>query len=277
VTCNTRHGGRPGQGLPRSRVPRRLGAVLVALLACGASVFAPATAARAGTILNTLEGYDDRARGWTGGIDGLFSAEGGNTESLDLEAGGRIQWRGERHRVRVQSSLSYEESGGVEIAREAVGHARHNYDLSDAWATVLFAQLQHNPFQRLTRRWLLGAGLRHDLYDDGQGHVRVGATPMLEIEKIKDGGDPRARGRLSLFAHVARGLREGIRLDLVAFWQPLFSDLEATRTSATATFTIDLTGSIDLKVGASVADNSRPPAGVERTDWETFVGLGWGF
>ncbi len=270
----------PNRSLQRRRTglrpPRQ--AVLAALLPLVPLLLAISPAGlRAGTIINTLEGYDDRARGWTGGIDGLFSAEGGNTETLDLEVGGRTQWRGERGRVRVQGSFSYEESGGVEIGREAVGHVRHNYDLSEAWASVVFAQLQHNPFQRLTRRWLLGAGLRRDLFDDERGHVRLGATPMLEIEKIQDGGDPHARGRLSVFLHVARRLRQDVRLDLVGFWQPLFSDLAAARTTATATFSIDVTGAVDLKVGVSVTDNSRPPEGVERTDWETFVGLGLGF
>ncbi len=253
-------------------------AVLAALLPLTPLLLALAPpAVHAGTILNTLEGYDDRVRGWSGGLDGLFGAEGGNTETVDLEAGGRVQWRGERGRVRLQGSFAYEESGGVEIEREAVGHLRHNLDLSAHWATVAFGQLQHDPFQRLTRRWLLGLGLRRDVYDDGRGHVRLGATPMLEIEKIKDGGDPHARGRLSVFLHVARQLREDIRLDLVGFWQPLFSDLAATRTSATATLSIALTGAVDLRVGAAVNDNSRPPAGVARTDWETFLGLGLSF
>jgi hypothetical protein len=188
-----------------------------------------------------------------------------------------VQWRGERGRIRLQGSVAYEESGGVEVEREAVGHLRHNHDLSPRWATVAFGQLQHDPFQRLTRRWLLGVGLRRDIQDDDRGHVRLGATPMLEIEKLKDGGDPHARGRLSVFLHVARQLREDIRLDLVGFWQPLFSDLGATRTSATATVSIDLTGAVDLRVGAAVDDNSRPPAQVARTDWETFLGLGLSF
>jgi putative salt-induced outer membrane protein YdiY len=250
---------------------------VVGLLAVATFLVAMAPPGRAGTIVNTLEGYQEDGNGWTGGVDGLFSGSGGNTESVQLEVGGRAQWLGARDRLRLQAAMAYEESGGEETERDVVAHLRHNRDLSPAWSTVLFGQIQHNPFQRLRRRWLLGAGLRHDLSDDDRGSVRLGATPMLEIEKLDDAGGTTARGRLSVFLHVARDLRDDVRVDLVGFWQPLFSDVADFRAVGNLTLTVAVTGAVDLKTGVSVEDDARPPAGVERTDWETFVGLALGF
>lgn len=235
------------------------------------------TTTQAGAILNTLDGFDDSARGWNGGLKGLFSGSGGNTESIQFGVGGRVQHRSEHDRIRLQTSMAYKENDGKETERNVVVHLRHNHDLSPDWATVLFGQIQHNPFQRLQRRWLLGAGLRHDLYDDDRGQVRVGATPMLEIEILENTDGPVTRGRMSVFAHVARRLSDNTRLNLVGFWQPLFSDLADARAVGNATVTVEVTGNVDLKVGASVEHDARPPAGVERTDWETFVGLELGF
>jgi putative salt-induced outer membrane protein YdiY len=246
-------------------------------LACVLVVVCLAPAAQGSTILNTLGGYNDREPGWSGGVDVLFSAEGGNSESIELESGFRAQWRGARDRVRMQSSVSYEETAGVETEREVVAHVRHNRDLSDDWATVTFGQIQHNPFQRLQRRWLIGAGLRYDLYDDERGSVRIGVTPMLEIEKLQDGGDAESRGRLSTFVHVGRQLREDVRLDLTGFWQPTFRSLADARATGNATLAIDVIGSVDLKVGVEVEYDAKPPEGVENTDWETMLGLGLTF
>ncbi|MFT5233893.1 MAG: hypothetical protein ACI9UQ_001935, partial [Candidatus Krumholzibacteriia bacterium] len=62
-------------------------------------VVSPSTS-DAGAILNTLQGYDVDEPGWSGGLDGLFSGSGGNTDRIFFSLGGRTQWRGERNRYR---------------------------------------------------------------------------------------------------------------------------------------------------------------------------------
>jgi putative salt-induced outer membrane protein YdiY len=82
---------------------------------------------------------------------------------------------------------------------------------------------------------------------------------------------------LSIFLHLARQLNGNTKLDAVAFWQPLFSDVSASRAVGNLALTVAISGEVDLKVGASIEDNARPPAGVKRTDWSTFTGLGVSF
>jgi len=230
-----------------------------------------------GVILNTLAGYDQREPGWSGKIDGLFSGSGGNTERIIFSAGGQVQWRGEVNRWCLQSVGAYEESAGRETARNVVVHLRHNRDLSEAWASILFAQVQHNPFQRLESRWLFGAGARVNVRDDEQGRIGIGLTPMLELERIDGEPGHHTRGRLSAFVHVAQHLNDRTRLDLTAFWQPLFSDIQAWRAVGNVALVVEINGHLDLKLGAAVEDDARAPAGVERTDWSTYAGLSWSF
>ncbi|MBE0567983.1 MAG: DUF481 domain-containing protein, partial [Krumholzibacteria bacterium] len=215
--------------------------------------------------------------GWSGGLDGLFSASGGNTAGVQAGVGGRLQWRGGPHRLRLQASGGYQESDGVVKERNLVAHLRHNRDLPGRWATVAFAQVQTNPFQRLASRRLLGAGLRLDLAGDGRGTVALGATPMLEIERLSGRPGHTTRGRLSMFLHAARQMGPATRLDAVVFWQPLFADLAAARLVGNLALTVDVAGSVDLKLGAAVEDNADAPAQVERTDWSTYAGVGVGF
>jgi len=246
-----------------------LGLALAAVL-CAAPV-------SASVILNTLEGYEQLDPGWSGNLSGLFSGSGGNTERILFEAGGKVQWQLEKDRLRLQASGGYEESAGLETARNVVVHLRHNRDLNEKLATVSFAQVQHNPFQQLQSRWLFGAGVRQYLWKDEKGNVSYGVTPMLELERLEGHDDHLARGRLSVFLHIARHLSDSARLDLVAFWQPLFSDFSDSRATANLVFTVDMIGEVDLKVGVNVEDNATPPVGVERTDWQTYMGLGLDF
>lgn len=232
-----------------------------------------ATTAQAGVILNTLQGFEWDEPGWSGGLGAAFSASGGNTESLELEGGGRVQWRNDRDRWQLLAAGSYEESGGAETERSLVFHLRQNHRLADRLHTVVFAQRQHNPFQRLQSRWLLGAGLRWDLHDEGRDQVAVGATPMLEIERLEDEDDHHTTVRVSTFLLLARTLSEGVRLDGVGFYQPAWDDPLDFRASASLALSVEVAGALDLRAGYGVEHDDAPPAGVAATDWQSSLGF----
>jgi putative salt-induced outer membrane protein YdiY len=230
--------------------------------------------AEAGIILNTLDALGEGRPGWSGGLDAGFSASGGNTEVVSLRAGGRLLRRTEDDVWRLQGSAERSETGGVESARAVVGHLRQNHHLGGPLYSIAFAQVQHNPFQRLRSRWLFGAGGRWDLSTDARGAVSVGATHMVERERIRDEQGATTDQRLSAFLRLGRSLREGVTLDLVGFYQPLWSDFADARAMGIATLRVELTGSLSLQVGGNLDYDARPPAGVGKTDWQTTTGLG---
>ena len=247
------------------------------LFVCFLLALALTSPAHAGVILNTLEGGADSDPGVSGRIGGLFSAKGGNSEEISLEAGGRLDWADGIQRVRLQVTGDYEENSGIETERNIVGHLRHNRQLSARFSSVLFAQIQHNPFQHLKRRWLLGAGPRFDMVRVEQDLIAFGATPMLEIERVEGAEESLTRGRLSTFVQLSRRLSASTRLTGTAFYQPLFADFGAVRAVGDVALVVDVTGSLELKTGYSVEHNSEPPAGVAETDWSTYLGLTYGF
>jgi len=235
------------------------------------------TIAHAGVILNTLEASPKAGPGLSGRIGGLFSAKGGNSEEVSLEAGGRLDWVVGSQRLRLQVTGNYEETSGVETERNIVGHLRHNRRLNDQWSSILFAQIQHNPFQHLKRRWLLGAGPRYDMVRTEQDLVALGATPMLEIELVDGREESLSRGRLSTFLQLSRRLSSTTRLTGTGFYQPLFADFSSVRAVGDLALVVDVTGALELKTGYAVEYNSEPPEGVQDTDWSTYLGLTYGF
>jgi putative salt-induced outer membrane protein YdiY len=233
----------------------------------------PSVRAAGGIILNTLQGLDDHEPGWSGSVSGLYSASGGNTERLILAASGRVQWRGERNRWQFRSAFGYEESGGNRTANNATTHLRHNYDITDVFATVAFVQVQENEFQRIESRWLAGLGMRADVLDNDRTTFIVGATPMYELQRIEDVAGRSEHWRLSTFIIAERRLNDTFRTDFSGFYQPRFSDTADYRTVLTLTFVAEITDRLDMKLGATTETNSRPAAGVEKTDWTTFASL----
>lgn len=229
--------------------------------------------AHAGAILNTLQTAGDGAIGWSGGLDGMFSGSGGNTEKILAEAGGVVQFRTEAQRLRLQVSGGYEESQERPTARNVVAHLRHNRRLGSGWATVTFAQIQSNPFQRLSSRVLAGAGVRKRFGQDDR-RLTIGATPMVESERLEHEDGHLTRGRLSTFVVISHALTANTRITGMGFWQPLFGDLADARAIGNLALVTDLSGSVSLKVGGALEHDSRPAAGVEKTDWSSYAGLG---
>jgi len=230
--------------------------------------------AHAGAILNTLQSSGDGDPGWSGGLDGMFSGSGGNTEKILVEAGGSVQFRGTASRLRLQISGGYEESRREVTARNVVAHLRHNRDLGAGWATVTFGQVQSNPFQRLSSRVLAGMGVRRRFGNDADHRLTLGVTPMLESERLEHEDGHLARGRLSTFLTLSQRLTAATTVSAMGFWQPLFSDLADARAVGNLTVITDLTGNVSLKIGAAVEHDSRPADGVEKTDWNSYAGVG---
>jgi putative salt-induced outer membrane protein YdiY len=233
------------------------------------SFVTPADAA----FLNSLRGFDRTRQGWSGSLDGSYGASGGNSEESIFSGAARAQLRDDRHTWRLIAAGNRTTTRGVETAKSAMGHLRHNYRLSDQWATLVFLQAQQNPFQRLDSRYLVGFGARYNLIDDGGVLWSAGAAQMFESERIQDEEGHTNVQRLSAFTSVETELREGIVLDAMVFYQPRWADFSDWRLFSQIELDIELNGVLSLFTGAMVQHNAKPPEGVEQTDWTTTTGF----
>jgi putative salt-induced outer membrane protein YdiY len=232
----------------------------------------PAVGARA-AIVNSLRGFDRDEPGWSGSVDGSYGASGGNTDQSTFMGSARLQWKGTLHIGRLIGTGKRTTNDGIETARATLAHLRHNYLLSERWATVAFLQLQENPFQRLDERFLAGLGGRWRAVKGKTTLIYLGATYMFEKERIQgeDGFD--TANRLSSFASLELELRAGLFIDFLVFYQPRLDDFADWRAYGEIRLEVELVGSLSLFTGYNLQYDSKPPAGVEETDWNTKTGF----
>ena len=232
----------------------------------------PAAGARA-AIVNSLRGFDGDEPGWSGSVAGSYGASGGNTSESTFTGSGRLQRKGASNIWRLIGSGKRTTSRGEETARSALAHLRHNYLLSDRWATLAFLQLQKNPFQRLDSRILMGLGGRWQALKGESTLIYLGAAHMFEQERIQgEQGHDKAQ-RISGFISLEVELRDGVFVDCLVFYQPRWSDFADWRIFGEASLEVELTGSLSLFTGYNLEHDTRPPAGVEQTDWDTKTGF----
>ncbi len=232
----------------------------------------PVTGARA-AIVNSLRGFDRDEPGWSGSVDGSYGASGGNTQESTFMGSARLQWKGASHIGRLIGSGKRTTNNGTETARSTLAHLRHNYLLSNRWATVMFLQLQENPFQRLDSRFLAGLGGRWQAVKGKSTLIYLGATYMFEKEQIQDEEGFEKAQRLSSFASLELELRDGVFVDLLGFYQPKFDDIADWRAYGEIRLEVELIGSLSLFTGYNLQYDSKPPIGVKETDWTTKTGF----
>lgn len=225
----------------------------------------------AAQILNTLSGFEER-RGWQGEAGGYLRLSGGNTDVRDYAASAALQWEGGRNRVRAIADYSSTRSNGEDTSEELTGHLRHNYQLTTWLATLAFAQWQHNPFQDLDLRRLLGLGARFDLIRTEPRRLSIGVAAMHESERLVGAAQTETE-RLSAYLDFHRDLREYLRVAVVGWYQPDLGNFADLRASVLADLDVDLTGSLTLVLGSSYEYDSRPPAGIADADWGVRTGL----
>ncbi len=240
-------------------------------------LLAGATRANA-QIINTLRGWDDDEPGWSGELAAAIAIAQGNTEYFEFDFSAAAQYAADRHRVRALASAARRTASGIEVAEVTLLHLRHNYRLTRVVHSLMFVQAQHNPFQRIDSRLLLGLGARFDVVRAETWEASAGAAYMRDRENLTD-DDMGAvgRSRASFFATVLGRLTDQVLVDMYGFYQPVLNDFSDARASLGSNLDVTLVGQLTLVTGIRLAHNSRPAAGVEKDDFWLRTGLRFKF
>ena len=235
---------------------------------------APASA----RIVNTLRGFDDKERGWSGAVEGAVSSGMGNSEYLQIEIAAAMQYQNESHRWRLLGRNMRLTTSGKEQAENRMAHLRHNYRILPWLASVAFVQGQYSPFQRIETRVLIGAGGRFDVVREEKWSVAFGATCMREDEELTGGNDRFTTDyRFSFFTSVFRDVSKGVDIDVTGFYQPLPGDFSDARALAAVNLRSEITETLYLLFNYGLEYDSRPAAGVEESDQTLRSGFGYSF
>lgn len=259
--------------------PRRYRGLLVAL------TLLPALASAQ---VNT-EAY--RARfgepGWHGDAHLAFALRDGNSESLNLGAGFRLQkatpfasyseeeqdFRSPRRLFFLVADYAREEQSDERSVNQGFGHLRFTHMVEAVWGWETFLQVEYDEFTRLDRRVLLGAGLRWAVDETPQRVFHLGTGLMAESERLDAvaGAAPRETSdvvRSTSYATLVWrfGVEGRAALRSTLYVQPRVDDVEDLRILEEAALDVALTQRLSLGLSLVVEHDNRPPAGVERTD-----------
>lgn len=229
-------------------------------------------------IVNTLRGWDEQRMGWSGGTEGAVAVADGNTDYFEFELSAAVQHQTTANRWRFLGRLMRRTAYGTEIAESRMAHVRHNHRLTRHFSTLAFLQGQYEPFKRIEQRYLAGAGLSIDLREATDWNSIAGAAVMYENEELTDNrGQTTDDVRLSFFASVFRDVKEGVDVDVIAFYQPRVDAPGDARATVAAGIRADIVGSLYAVIRYAAEYDSDPAPGVDGLDQNLRAGLGYKF
>ncbi len=252
------------------------GFLLLALLAL---VIAPGALA-AQAILNTERFQLGEVEGRHASVDASGSLKRGNSEVLDLSASGMVGVMRDRHWPRLIFGGQYLSDEERSILDQQFAQLRYSYIFSDRLTSFHFVQAQKNETLLLQSRWLVGSGLRWELYRSERTELAAGTGLMAESERLDRSrlspGESweSDRIRVANLAVFSRELESGARILNIVYLQPDVGELSNLRVLNELGLLIPLTDRLRTTAALEWRRDTRPPADLGRDDLNLRVGLG---
>lgn len=224
-------------------------------------------------------GLDD-VEGWSGSFRFDLGGSGGNSDKFSGALGVLAQHRRENAVNLITFSYDYAETSGTKDTDKQALHLRHTQDLRDRVAWEAFTQWQRNEFTRLSRRVLLGGGLRWDLLDAEQkesgSRLYLGTGAFAESESIRSGSDEETV-RANLYLSAVLPVFNDCKLSSTLYFQPAFDDPGDYRAIGSLGFSVPVRENLSLELSLNLEYDSEPPASVKKHDITYLTGIRWSF
>jgi hypothetical protein len=210
--------------------------------------------------------------GVTGQVELKLNWREGNSPLFDIGGAGTLLVRHDRVLGLVLARGEYGISRGLTLVRKIFEHARMRVTLDERWRWELFAQHEYDQFRRLALRALVGTGPALQVVDRKPVTVLVGASYLLEHERLDgrataaDAGRRTLAHRASLYVTGRESIGPGVTIIETVYAQPRLDEPDDLRLLGEFAVLAKLSERVTLKNSLTVAYDATPPDGVQGYD-----------
>jgi len=191
-------------------------------------------------------------------FDGGFRVTHLDTDVAEIEVATRARTGtddGERIAERYQMS----------IKADAYPEAR--------WSPFVFGSAERDRFKQLDLRSNAGGGVKYTIVRDEETEVSLSMAVLHSHEDFRTSGDSVDDGRLSWRFKGLRELREGVVVQNVSFYQPVWDAGNDYQASSDTQLNVQVFGGLAMTAGYQYERDSTPAEGVKPDDHYVKVGV----
>jgi hypothetical protein len=196
----------------------------------------------------------------------------GNNPLFDVGGAGTVLVRRGRILGLALARGEYGVSRGLTLIQKIFEHVRVRVELDERWRWEVFGQHEYDEFRRLALRALTGTGPVLQVVDTKPVAVLVGASYMLEHERLDeragtaDAGTRTTAHRASFYVTGRESVGTGVTIIETVYAQPRIDEPDDLRLLGEFAVLAKLSERVSLKNSLTVAYDRTPPDGVKGYD-----------
>ena len=194
-----------------------------------------------------------------------FTLQDGNVKVLTYLASLRVDYVDMNNHYYLIGSAIYGEQDAEEFKNQGFAHLRWTH-IRWFFGPEFFIQVEHDKFKSLGLRQLNGIGLRAEPMKS----MAFGFAGMSDYERIKSPLQSNLDWRASTYVSVNQDWN-GLKFNLVSYYQPLFNDPEDFRLLSIAYMGYPISKSFSIINQFNYAYDTNPPDGVVKKDVSVMV------
>ena len=217
--------------------------------------------------------YDDTS-GWSGAIDGSFSAQQNSTLFYNLGLRPRVQYKTRKNYFFVLADLSYTASKSQTYSNSGMMHFRYARRINNsAWKWESYAQIQYNQLLNQRLRALGGTGLRWKFIDTNNVRFFAGSSFFYEYEELQTEAVINEAVRWSNYLSWFISTKSGFSFTGVTYYQPKIDFFNDFRLSGQYSLGVSVSKRLEVRLEYNVFYDSKPPKDVRNYVFSTTAGI----
>ncbi len=222
--------------------------------------------------------FDNTNSEFVGSFEADIRGASGNTDNSALHLGTNLIWRRSHYINLMIIGYDYGESNNKRNINKTFIHARHIQQYNSTFDWEIFTQIEQNEFTRLSRRKLLGGGIR--LAVATNGYLGIGAFYFTErldkadftTDNLNDDGI-----RYNAYWSGDYNFNEATLFESQLYYQPKSDDFNDYRVLFNGSIKVNISQNLGLKISIAVIHDNRPPQNIEQTDFSYRSGIEYNF
>ena len=204
-------------------------------------------------------------KGWDGEIALGGSLATGNTDRQALDVDVKASHRAGRFEDRYKLSGEFAREDGNTTASRINAGAQSNYDISDRFYALGFAEVERDKFSGFRFETEAGAGVGYRVVDTDDLSFDVELAPGFRHSEINGGGNDN-----KFFVRGSALLRYRVSDTATLANETLVSgESNQVRIEETASLTVTVISNLAARISFNIRYNSNPPAAAKKTDTVT--------
>ncbi len=223
--------------------------------------------------------YDDTS-GWSGSLDGGFSAVQNKDLLLSASFRPRVQYKNKMHYYLFLTDWNYSKGAEKVYSNAGMIHFRYAYRLQrkisekkSPWKWESYTQLQYNQLLDQRLRALIGSGLRWKAINSPKYKVFIGTSTYYEYEDIRTSDVLNRDWRWSNYLSWFLTPSPNFSITAATYYQPLWEDFNDFRFMGQYTFSFSVKKRLDLRFEFNNFYDSRPALNVRNWVFSSTFGF----